>query len=109
MKLSKIQQEAWDKIRHFVIGSPCQIQPTFFMPDKEYISKSRNYTWKPGLIYGYAFNAVTIKCLEKKGLIKIHEIGGAQRRSDVIEILVDTEQDENRMNELYKDQASWAK
>ena len=108
MKLSKAQQEAWYKIRHFVIGSPCQVQPTVFMPDKEYVSKSGNYTWKPGLIYGYAFNTATIKCLEKKGLIKIHEIGGAQG-SDVIEILVDVEQDKNRMNELYKAQAVWAK
>ena len=103
-KLSKAQQEAWDKIRHFVVGSPNELQPGCYMPDKEY-KGAGDYTWSPHKIYGGVFNTATLKVLEKKGYIKILEIGGAQC-SDVVEITMPYEQDKETMIKLYDSQAN---
>jgi hypothetical protein len=41
--------------------------------------------WKGGWVFG-AFNTATLKALEAKGLIKVHQFGGSHGR-DEIEIL----------------------
>ena len=51
---------------------------------QEYKS-GRSTTWYANRVYGI-FNTATLKTLEKKGLIKVHEFGGAHY-SDTIEIL----------------------
>lgn len=91
MTLSKAQQEAWDKIKNFKTLTPdIAYQSDVFSPAEDWtdtvsISGQRGYTWYANRVYG-KFNTATLKALEKKGLIKVHEFGGAHY-SDTIEIL----------------------
>lgn len=107
--LTKAQTETWGKIRNHVIGTPDCLQPSCFTPNKEYKAfndAGENYcTWTPGLIYGGCFSTATLKVLERKGLIKVHFFGGADR-DDIVEIMAPYEQDAEVMADLYRRQES---
>jgi len=91
MKLSKAQQEAWDRIQNRQIVGPDShsVGPYgVFQPPEDYTAKYKNgheYTWYANRVYG-TFNTATLKALEKKNLIKVHFFGG-NYGTDIIEIL----------------------
>jgi len=89
MKLSNAQQIAWDKIRNFKTLTPDKAsQSDVWSPAEDWTQEyksGRSTTWYANRVYGI-FNTATLKTLEKKGLIKVHEFGGAHY-SDTIEIL----------------------
>ena len=75
MKLTKAQQEAWDRINNRKITGPddntvgpygCFEPPTDYMVRYE---SGREYTWYANRVYG-TFNTATLKALEKKALLK---------------------------------------
>ena len=89
MKLTNAQKTAWDKIlNHETLNPDEAYRHNVYSPEKDFTShfdSGHSYTWYANRIYG-TFNTATLKALEKKGLIKIHEIGGSYN-SDTIEIL----------------------
>lgn len=86
MKLTKAQQEAWDKIRNFKTRNPDEAYLSdVWSPAQDWTNKSETKTWHANRVYGI-FNTATLKALERKGLIKVHHFGGAHF-SDTIEIL----------------------
>ena len=88
MKFSKAQQTAWDSIQNHIIETPDKVWNSVFSPPYDYTDtyeSGNSHTWYANRVYG-VFNTATIKCLEKKGLIKIHKIGGSYM-TDEIEIL----------------------
>jgi len=91
MKLTKAQQEAWDRINNRKIVGPDShtIGPYgVFQPPEDYTAKyksGREYTWYANRVYG-TFNTATLKALEKKGLVKVHFFGG-NYGTDIIEII----------------------
>lgn len=92
MKLTSAQSKAWDKILNHKTQNPDESYGgDVYSPAQDFTShyKSGNsYTWYAKYVYG-TFNTATLKALESKGLIKIHEIGGAYN-SDTIEIIKET-------------------
>ena len=86
MKLSKAQQEAWDKIQNHIILTPDNAyRHHTWSPETDWTSEKTDYTWYANRIYG-TFNTATLKALEKNGLIKVHEFGG-HYNTDTIEII----------------------
>ena len=85
MALTKAQQIAWDKIRNHETLNPDEVYWQVFSPKVDWVSPDTGRIWYANKVYG-TFNTATLKALEKKGLIKLHEIGGAYG-SDTIEIL----------------------
>lgn len=90
MKLSKTQQTAWDRIQNRAIESPKTARGDFSPPEDITIvwhdmKGSPSHTWYANRVYG-VFNTLTLKALERRGLIKVHAFGGAYF-SDTIEVL----------------------
>jgi hypothetical protein len=54
-----------------------------FRVSEDWKSDITDYVWRAGRVYG-SWNTSTIKALEKRGLIKIHSIGGWM--SDEVEL-----------------------
>ena len=92
-KLTKAQQEAWDRIQNhetlnpdnayrYNVYSPAEDWTKEFIHNGEVIGEK---TWYANRVYGM-FNSATLRALEKKGLIKVHEFGGSHY-PDEIEIL----------------------
>ena len=103
MNLTKAQETAWEEIRDHITASPdLVLGGTPFSPPCDWHSPSTNTVWYANRIYG-RFNTATLKVLERKGLIKIHKIGG-ERLDDIIEILKDYEFEKR----LSFDQAAFA-
>ena len=48
---------------------------------------SDGYTWEAGKVYGSYNNAATLKCLEKKGYIKIYHLEENGSQGDVVSII----------------------
>jgi len=87
-KLTKAQNEAWNKILNHEILNPDEAYSQVYSPPTDYTvtyDSGSTHTWYAKFVYG-TFNTATLKALEKKGLIKIHFIGGSYN-SDIIEIL----------------------
>ena len=86
MKLTTAQKKAWDKIlNHKTLNPDEAYGGDVYSPEKDFTSNNASYTWFAKYVYG-TFNTATLKALEKHGLIKIHEVGGAYH-SDTIEII----------------------
>lgn len=88
MKLSEAQQKTWDAIKNFKTMNPDKASHETFSPAEDWTMEFKSggtHTWYANRVYG-TFNTATLKALEKKGLIKVHEFGGAYM-SDTIEIL----------------------
>ena len=89
MKLTPAQQIAWNRIlNHKTLNPDEAYGGDVYSPEKDWTShynSGGSYIWYANRVYG-TFNTATLKALEKKGLIKLHEIGGAYN-SDTIEIL----------------------
>lgn len=103
MNLTKAQELTLDKIRNHITTTPDRVygnEP--YSPPCDWSSPSINKIWYADRVYG-KFNTATLKALEKKGLIKVHEFG-KQHYSDEIEILKDDEFDKR----LAFDQAAFA-
>ena len=103
MNLTKAQELALDSIINHITTTPDRVGGyTPFSPPCDWHSPSVKKVWYANRVYG-KFNTATLKALEKKGLIKIHEIGG-RHYADEIEILKDDEFDKK----LAFDQAAFA-
>ena len=88
MKLTTAQQTAWNRILNHETLNPDEAYHTVWSPEKDFTAtykSGHSYTWFAKYVYG-TFNTATLKALEKKGLIKLHKIGGAYN-SDTIEII----------------------
>ena len=86
MKLTTAQQTAWNRIlNHKTLNPDEAYRGDVYSPEKDFTSQVTSYTWFAKYVYG-TFNTATLKALEKNGLIRLHEIGGAYN-SDTIEII----------------------
>lgn len=88
-KLTNAQQLTWDAIKNHQTMNPDEAYQTdVFSPAEDWTQEFESggsHTWYANRVYG-KFNTATLKALEKRGLIKVHEFGGAHF-SDAIEIL----------------------
>lgn len=90
-KLSKAQQTMIDTLRNAVVALPnnkANIGADAFTPPCNYTSEATGTTWEKGLIYSRYLNTATLRCLEKKGLVKVHQYGGDRHgTNDIVELI----------------------
>jgi hypothetical protein len=89
MKLSNAQKIVWEKIlNHETLNPDEAYHYNVYSPAEDYTDYYGNglsHTWYAKYVYG-TFNTATLKALEKKGLIILHDIGG-HYNNDTIEII----------------------
>jgi len=84
-KLTPAQQRTFDQILNAKPNTPDNVISGAWLQVSDFTSPGINYTWKGGRVYG-SFNTATLKVLENKGLIRVHEFGIGWR-NDTIEVL----------------------
>ena len=83
IKLTPAQARTYAQITEAPTSTPDKVlRGAFFLADDFSSSASR---WNGNRVYG-PFNTATLKCLESKGLIKVHRFGIGWR-DDEIEVL----------------------
>lgn len=86
IKLSKAQKKMLDAIKNAEITTPDNSYGNWFTPPENWTSEKTGYTWESGKYYAHYQNSATLRCLEKKGLITIHQLGGSFTGTDIISI-----------------------
>ena len=86
-KLSKAQEKMLNEIQSAEITTPDKSYGGWMTVSEDWTSNETDFIWKAGKIYARYKNSATLKALEKKGLIKIHQLGGSHCGTDIVSIL----------------------
>lgn len=96
-KLSPAQERTYNEIINAPHLTPDEAYGTFYL-EEDYASSYAlsdgteiTHRWKGGLVYSVNFLDATLRVLERKGLIRVYEYGGAfnagRGNTSIIEIL----------------------
>ena len=84
-KLTKAQARTFAEIIEAKPNTPDKVLCGAWFQVEDFVSPD-NKRWNGNRVYG-PFNTATLKCLESKGLIKVHKFG-IEWRNDEIEVLL---------------------
>lgn len=84
-KLTPAQARTFAQIVEAQPNTPDNVICGAWLQVEDWVSPKTAHRWNGNRVYG-AFNTATLKCLEAKGLIKVHEFG-TEWRNDEIELL----------------------
>lgn len=84
-KLTAAQARTYAQITEAQPNTPDKVICGAWLQVEDFVNSLNARRWNGNRVYG-SFNTATLKCLEAKGLIKVHQFG-IEWRNDEIEVL----------------------